>query len=420
MKFYFAVLIVVLGCTSSSSSGARAEEHAAALMDTLVHLKELYAPLEPAENLSVGAARFDKYLPLLLGKRIGVVANHTSLVDQTHLVDTLLSLGVNVAKVFAPEHGFRGDAANGEKIENGVDGATGLPVISLYGSNKKPTPEMLKNLDVLVFDIQDVGARFYTYISTMHYVMEAAAELDKEVVVLDRPNPNGFYVDWPVLDLKYQSFVGMHPIPVVHGLTVGELAQMILGEKWLANGVECKLAVIPCEGYTHRIKYELSVPPSPNLASMASVYLYPSLCFFEPTKVSVGRGTPNAFEIIGYPNYKIGSYGFTPISIPGKSVHPKYEGEACFGHNLEQFASFYFFNERMLYLDWLVQMYAYYPDKDSFFTLPEFFDKLCGTDQIRTMMEAGNSAEEIRESWSEELKKFKSMRKKYLLYVDFE
>lgn len=420
MKLSLLILITLLGCDSSLNREAYAEEDASVPQDTLVKVEQHYAPLEPAHDLRVGAARFDKYLSLLEGKRVGIVANHTSLVGDVHLVDTLLNLGVTVQKVFAPEHGFRGDAANGEKIESGVDPLTGLPVVSLYGKDKKPSPSMLADVDVLLFDIQDVGARFYTYISTMHLVMEAAAENNKLVIILDRPNPNGFYVDGPVLEPEFQSFVGMHPIPVVHGLTVGELAKMILGEKWLKDGVQCELEVVLCEGYTHRIKYELPVAPSPNLPNMTSVYLYPSLCFFEPTKVSVGRGTDVPFQTIGYPGYGIGSFAFTPRSIPGKSLHPKYEGEECFGHNLTNFASFYFFNERKLYLDWLVEMYGYYGASDDFFTSPKFFDKLCGTRSVREQLKAGNTAEEIRESWIPSLEKYKDMRKNYLLYVDFE
>lgn len=420
MKLSLLILVTILGCNSSVNGEAYAEEDASLSQDTLIKAEPHYAALEPAHDLRVGASRFDKYLSLLEGKRVGIVANHTSLVDDVHLVDTLLQLGVKVQKVFAPEHGFRGDAANGERVESGTDLITGLPVVSLYGKDKKPSPGMLEDVDILIFDIQDVGARFYTYISTMHLVMEAAAENGKPVIILDRPNPNGFYVDGPVLEAEFQSFVGMHPIPVVHGLTVGELAHMILGEKWLKGGVQCELEVILCEGYSHRIKYELPVAPSPNLPNMTSVYLYPSLCFFEPTKVSVGRGTELPFQIIGYPGYGIGSFAFTPHSIPGKSLHPKYEGEACFGHKLTNFASFYFFNERKLYMDWLVEMYRYYGATNAFFTSPNFFDKLSGTRSLRQQLQAGDTADEIRASWQASLEKYKSMRKNYLLYVDFE
>ncbi|MFZ6051798.1 exo-beta-N-acetylmuramidase NamZ family protein [Halocola ammonii] len=376
--------------------------------------------LEYDTTIVVGAERMDAYLPKLLDKRVAVVANQTSLVNQTHLVDTLLSRGVNLVKVFAPEHGFRGNAAAGETVKSGKDSKTGLSVISLYGSNKKPTDEMLGDVDVLIFDIQDVGARFYTYISTMHYVMEAAAENGKRVIVLDRPNPNGFYVDGPVLDEEFQSFVGMHPIPVVHGLTVGELAEMINGENWLKGEIQCKLEVVTCENYEHRDLYRLPVKPSPNLPTMESIYLYPSLCFFEPTKVSIGRGTDLPFQVVGYPENELGSFSFTPKKIPGVVENPKYENQVCSGSNLKEFGSFYFFTSRELYLDWLVGYYQNYPQKDQFFTSESFFNKLAGNDALKQQIMAGTSVEDIRKSWQEELEKFKLVRKKYLLYPDFE
>ena len=279
---------------------------------------------------------------------------------------------------------------------------------------------MLENVDVLVFDIQDVGARFYTYISTMHYVMEAAAENDKKLIVLDRPNPNGFYVDGPVLEKEFQSFVGMHPIPVVHGLTVGELANMINEEGWLEGAQKCELEVIKCQNYEHSDLYRLPVKPSPNLPTMESIYLYPSLCFFEPTKVSVGRGTDLPFQIIGYPGNELGSVTFSPKKIPGVVENPKHEGETCSGSSLKEFGSFYFFTSRQLYLDWLVGYYKHYPEPKDFFTSGAFFNKLAGTDQLKQQIESGQSVEDIRISWQADLEKYKLVRKNYLLYPDFE
>lgn len=372
------------------------------------------------KTMITGAERTELYVPFLSGKRVAIVGNQTTRIGNTHLVDTLIAMGVNVVKVFAPEHGFRGDAGAGETIRDGRDSKTGLPLISLYGKNKKPSAAMLADTDIIIFDIQDVGARFYTYISTMHYVMEAAAENNKEVIVLDRPNPNGFYIDGPVLDLKYKSFVGMHPIPVVHGCTVGELAGMINGEKWLTGGVECKLKVIPCSNYEHKDLYTLPVAPSPNLPSMASVYLYPSLCWFEGTIVSVGRGTNLPFQCIGYPGNKTGKFHFTPRDIAGVAIDPPHEGKECTGHNLEEFGEFYITASGQLYLDWIAGMYESAVDKSAFFNSPEFFDKLAGSDVLRKQIIAGKSKEDIRKSWQEGLTEYKTMRKKYLLYTDFE
>lgn len=376
--------------------------------------------LEVNPLIEVGAEQLDTYLPLLEAKRVGLVANHSSLVPENgeyvHLVDVLLEKGVQVQAVFAPEHGFRGDAGNGVRISDGKDAATGLEIRSLYGKTKKPTPAMLSDVDVLVFDMQDVGARFYTYLSTMHYIMEAAAEQGLPVIVLDRPNPNGFYVDGPVLDPAYSSFVGMHPIPIVHGMTLGELAQMINGEGWLKEGVQCDLTVIECANYTHEDLYNLPVAPSPNLPTMESVYLYPSLCLFEPTIVSVGRGTDYPFEVYGYPGMLYGSFAFTPKSLPGKSLHPKHEGKQCTGQRLTEMARFYFQANRRLYLQWLIGNYEVYPDKEAFFTSPQFFDKLAGTSQLRKQLDAGATEDEIRASWEEDLRAFKALRAKYLLY----
>ncbi|WP_306640027.1 exo-beta-N-acetylmuramidase NamZ family protein [Sanyastnella coralliicola] len=370
-------------------------------------------------EIKTGASQFDRYLPLLENKNVGIVANHTSIIGEAHLVDELLGKGVSIHAVYAPEHGFRGDAANGEKVENGKDPSTGLTIYSLYGKTKKPTKAMLEGVDVMIFDMQDVGARFYTYLSTMHYVMEASAEADIPVIVLDRPNPNGFYVDGPVLEEGYESFVGMHPIPIVHGMTLGELARMINGEGWLANGIQCDLTVISCSNYRKSDLYELPVAPSPNLQSMEAVYLYPSLCLFEPTIISIGRGTEQPFEIYGHPDHKYGSLAFTPESMPGKSLHPKHEGETCYGQNLKEFGSFYFQANKQLYLGWFMAMYESFDVGGEFYTSPKFFDKLAGTGSLRQMISDGASESEIRASWKPGLEAFMEQRKPYLLYAGY-
>jgi uncharacterized protein YbbC (DUF1343 family) len=370
-------------------------------------------------DVEVAAERLDEYLDLISNQKIAIVANQTSLVDQTHLVDTLFSLGLDIQHAFAPEHGFRGAAEAGATIKSGVDQKTGLKVISLYGSNKKPSADSMAGLDVVIFDIQDVGARFYTYISTLHYVMESAAENDVQVLVLDRPNPNGFYVDGPIREPAFESFIGKHQIPIVHGMTVGELALMINGEGWLGDGLRCDLEVIRCGNYSHLDLYDLPVKPSPNLPNASSIYLYPSLCLFEGTQVSVGRGTDSPFQIIGHPLHKEGSFEFTPRSIPGVSEKPKYLGEQCFGNNLKSFGEFYFTTGRQLYLEWLVAMYESYPDKSAFFR-NNLFDKLAGTSLLREQIEDGIPLESIRKGWQAGLAQFKIKRKKYLLYEDFE
>lgn len=376
--------------------------------------------LQYNNQIQVGAQRFEEYLPLLENKKVAIVSNQTSMVNETHLVDTLLSLGVDIKKVMAPEHGFRGNAANGETIQDGFDTKTGLKIVSLYGKSKKPSTEMLSDIDVLIFDIQDVGARFYTYISTMHYVMEAAAENNKSVIILDRPNPNGFYVDGPVLQADKRSFVGMHEIPVVHGLTVGELALMINDQGWLENAIEVDLTVIPCANYSHLDLYELPVSPSPNLPNMTSIYLYPSLCFFESTAVSVGRGTDFPFQQIGYPKSDIGNTTFTPRSIPNASLYPKFENIECRGFDLRDFGGFFFTSKKQLYLDWLVGLYEFYPNQDEYFNANNFFDKLAGTSLLKQQIIKGMKADEIRASWKDELREYKKLRKSYLLYEDFE
>ena len=365
-----------------------------------------------AKPLQLGAERMDQYLPKLKGKRVGMIVNQTSMVGDTHLVDTLLSRGVEIKTIFAPEHGFRGEADAGAHVKDAKDAKTGLPIISLYGANKKPQPEQIKDLDVLVFDIQDVGTRFYTYISTMHYVMEAAAESGKEVLILDRPNPNGDYVDGPVLEKEHKSFVGMHPIPIVHGLTVGELAQMINGQKWLEGQRQAKITVVPMANYTHETAYVLPVRPSPNLPNQQAIQLYPSICFFEGTNVSVGRGTPTPFQVIGSPYYMIKKFSFTPVSTPG-ATNPPNKGEVCYGLDLTNVSV-----PAKVDLSYLLEMYQNSTEKDKFFN--NFFEKLAGTSKLREQVKAGKSEAEIRASWEPELSEYKKMRKQYLLYPDFE
>ncbi len=368
----------------------------------------------PAAPILVGAERTDAYLGQLRGRKVGLIVNQTSTVNETHLVDYLVSQNIAIQKIFAPEHGFRGTADAGQQIENGADPKTGLPIISLYGKNKKPTKSQLAGIDLVIFDIQDVGARFYTYISTMHYVMEACAEQEIDFWVLDRPNPNGHYVAGPVLDPAYRSFVGMHPVPVVHGMTVGEYAQMINGEKWLTNGIQCSLSVITCENYTHDRPYELPIKPSPNLPNQSSIYLYPSLCFLEGTTASAGRGTNRQFQIYGHPDYPGGDAEFTPVSMPG-AKYPKHENKICYGYDLsgEPLSEL---RDRKLDLNYLIDFYRFFPDKKYFFLKNNFIDKLAGTDALRKDIIAGKSATEIEDSWKPGVEAFKKVRERYLLY----
>lgn len=366
--------------------------------------------------IQVGAAQLQEYLPLLKDKRVAMMVNQTSTIGSTHVVDTLLQWGVNIVKIFAPEHGFRGDHSAGAHVNSSKDEKTGLPIVSLYGKNRKPSVEMVKDVDVIIFDIQDVGVRFYTYISSMHYLMETCSENNLEMMVLDRPNPNGHYVDGPVLDSKYKSFIGMHPVPLVHGMTTGEFAQMINGENWLSNKKPCKLTVIKCKNYTHDSLYRLPIRPSPNLPTMASVYLYPSLGLFEGTNVSVGRGTDHPFEVLGRPGLKNGSYSFTPQSIPGVADNPKYEGKECRGMLLTDFAQTYILGNRRIYLEWLKLFYASNnAEKDGVF-FKDFFTKLAGTPELQKQIESEMSSEDIYKSWQPALDRYKMMRGQYLLY----
>lgn len=362
--------------------------------------------------IQTGADQIDSYLPRLKGKKIAIVANQTSVISDrkktTHLVDSLVSLNLNIKKVFAPEHGFRGKADAGESIEDGVDKKTKLPIISLYGKNKKPTRDQLKGINLIIFDIQDVGARFYTYISTLHYVMEACAELNIPLILLDRPNPNGHYIDGPVLETDHKSFVGMHPVPVVYGMTIGEYGQMINGEKWLKDGVKASLTVIKLKNYTHNSEYILPIKPSPNLPNEKSVNLYPSLCFFEGTNVSAGRGTDMQFQIYGSPFLnKKSKFTFTAVPNEG-SKYPKHAHAISYGEDLRKVNKLSNIN-----LSWLIKAYKQNRTK-SFFN--SFFTKLAGTKSLQTQLEKEVSESVIRASWKKGLDKFKIVRNKYLIY----
>jgi len=365
-----------------------------------------------AQNIKLGVDRLDILLPKIKDKKVALVVNQTSLQsNSTHLLDALLSEKINIVKIFAPEHGFRGDADAGETIVDGKDSKTGIAVISLYGKNYKPTATQLNDIDIVLFDIQDVGTRFYTYISTMHYVMEACAENNKQCIVTDRPNPNDF-IDGPVLNLKYRSFVGMHPIPVVHGLTVGELAQMINGEGWLKNNVKCDLLVIPMEGWQHGQPYILPVKPSPNLPNSQSIGLYPSLCFFEATNVSVGRGTDFPFQVIGAPSKKYGQFSFTPRSTPG-AKNPLNLNKTCYGKDLREYET-----KKKIELHFLIDFYKKSGQGAAFFTNPKFMDLLAGTSTLRTQIINGYSEDRIRKSWEKDINVYKTIRERYLLYTE--
>lgn len=359
------------------------------------------------------------YLPLLKNKRVAVCGNQTSRVGNTHLVDTLLASGVNIVKLFCPEHGFRGKSEAGAHISSSVDPVTNLPIVSLYGKNKKPSAEQLQDVDMVLFDLQDVGCRFYTYISTLHYVMEACAEVDVPVFVLDRPNPNGYFVDGPVLESSYQSFVGMHPVPVVYGMTIGEYAQMINGEGWLATRKQCQLKVIPLQNYTHATRYDLPVPPSPNLPNAESIYLYPSLCFFEGTSISVGRGTNMPFQLFGAPNLRCGDTTFIPVPIAGVAENPPCKYQKCTGFCLTEIArKGLAVGDNRLNVNYLIEAYENCADTSAFFTNANFFDKLAGTNKLRKQILDGLSEDAIRASWQADLQQFKEIRTHYLLYPD--
>jgi uncharacterized protein YbbC (DUF1343 family) len=355
----------------------------------------------------------DVYLPLLRNKKIAVVANQTSMTGEKHLVDFLLDNKIDIVRIFAPEHGFRGSSDAGDTIANGRDRGSGLPVVSIYGEKKKPDPEDMKGIDIVVFDIQDVGVRFYTYLSTLHYVMEACAENNVMCIVLDRPNPNGFYYDGPVLDTAFRSFVGMHPVPVVTGMTIGEYALMINGEGWLKGKIKCDLKVIKCKNYTHYSYYELPVKPSPNLPNMTSVYLYPSVCFFEGTRLSLGRGTDFPFQVYGSPLLPDRGFSFTPESMPG-ALKPPLQGVKCYGRDLRNALIKGIVPASTLNLEWIIEAYRDFPEKNKFFT--SYFDTLAGGPVLREQIQKGMSAEQISGSWKKDLAEFAKIRKKYLIY----
>jgi len=430
-QFLFVALLLFtcFSCESQTKKNAEviSKEKKVLNKDKQENRKETKETKEDRTKIVLGADRMEEYLPLLQNKKVGVVANQTSMVQlnseahfengvnekielQLHLVDYLKNQEVNIQKVFSPEHGFRGKADAGEVVKDGIDTKTGLPIVSLYGKNKKPSKEQLAGIDLMVFDIQDVGVRFYTYISTMHYMMEACAENNIPFVVLDRPNPNGHYIDGPVLEMKYKSFVGMHPVPVVHGMTIGEYAQMINGQKWLKNGVTCDLTVIKMKNYTHQTPYSLPIKPSPNLPNDVSINLYPSLCFFESTKISIGRGTEMQFQIFGAPNLAVEEFPFTftPQANEG-AKKPKFKGQLCYGKDLRNTKKL-----DKLNLEWLIEAYVANGKKDDFFS--SFFTKLAGTATLKKQIEQGLSYREIRKTWLKDLEDYDKMRQAYLLY----
>lgn len=365
-------------------------------------------------KLMTGAERISEYLPLIKGKSVAIMANQTSMLGGTHLVDTLLSLGADIRLIFAPEHGFRDLADAGAVIVSGTDPVTGIQVMSLYGNKKKPAPEDLEGIDIVIYDIQDVGTRFYTYLTSMCYLMEACAENGKPLIVMDRPNPNGYYVDGPILDTaNHRSFVGIHPIPVVHGMTLGEYAGMVNGEGWLKDGIQCDLTVIKCSGYTHDTMYELPVIPSPNLPNMNSIYLYPSLCFAEGTVLSCGRGTSFAFQLLGAPKMPDTGFSFTPQPGFGSS-NPKHNGAVCYGIDLRNALADGLVPKPEMNIGWIIDSYNAYPEKENFFT--GYFDTLAGSTTLREQIIQGMSVEEIRATWKEGLAQFGDRRAKYLLY----
>lgn len=373
-----------------------------------------------------GAERMERYLPWLRGANVAIFANQTSVVGSSHLVDTLLKLGIHIKKIFSPEHGFRGNSDAGEQVGSQADPATGIPIISLYGNKLRPAAADLEDVDVMIFDIQDVGVRFYTYISSLQKYLEAAILNDRPLIILDRPNPNGFYVDGPVLDTRFRSFVGMQPIPIVYGMTVGEYARMLIGQGWLDSAVQQKrnshakgfrLMVIPCEGYTHHSRYILPVKPSPNLPDMQAVYLYPSLCLFEGTAISLGRGTDKPFQQFGHPSFPNDGYHFTPVSLPG-ARNPPLKDQTCYGYDLSHIDVAKETGSG-LSLKWVLQAYRLFPDKTHFFLASNnFFNKLAGNDVLQQQIKEGLTEAAIRKSWEPALHKFKTIRKKYLLYAE--
>lgn len=404
LKSIFLILIVILTVSwkkHSNYSSSLIPIHPAKKVDSSNH-----------KPLVLAVERLDLYFDSLVGKRVAIVGNQTSLIGKTHLVDTLISLGIKIQKVFAPEHGFRGVADNGEHVWNDRDPKTGVDIISLYGHNRKPTKDQMSDVDIVLFDIQDVGVRFYTYISTLHYVMEACAENNIPLIVLDRPNPNAHYIDGPVRDEFHKSFIGMHPVPIVYGMTIGEYADMINNECWLSDSVGCNLYVVPCKNYTHETKYILPVPPSPNLRSDFAISLYPSLCIFEGTTVSIGRGTDSPFEVFGHPLFPEMDFKFTPISGFG-SKRPVNENKLCNGYDLKCLGMQ---DVNKLNIDWIIQAKKLLGDSITFIDQPIFFDRLAGTSKFRKQLINNVSEEEIRKSWEDDLLDFKVIRRKYLIY----
>ncbi len=405
VSVFLFLVILSYGCQSFQSSNER---------ETMVASSEVIR--EEVTEVIVGADRLAMFVPMLQHKKVACVVNQTSMTRGSHLVDTLLKLEVELVKVFAPEHGFRGKADAGQEIDDGIDGKTGLPIVSLYGEKKKPSSADLAGIEAIVFDIQDVGARFYTYISSLHYVMEAAAEHNIPVIVLDRPNPNAHYVDGPILEPKYKSFIGMHPVPVVYGMTIGEYAQMINGEEWLDGGLKADLTVIPLKNYDHNTFYELPIKPSPNLPNIRSILLYPSLCFIEGSYASLGRGTETQFQVIGHPALDTESFSFTPVSREG-AKYPKFENKKCYGVDLSSETIGSLREMDQLDLSYLLDFYKKVKATgEPFFLDNNFFEKLAGTEELRKQVIAGMSETEIRETWQQGLEEFKGVRSKYLLY----
>jgi len=364
-----------------------------------------------------GAERTGSYLSMISGKKVAIAANQTSMIGSVHLVDSLIASGIDVVRIFSPEHGFRGNEDDGALVDDGIDLESGVQIRSLYQENKKPGKTDLEDIDFVIFDIQDVGIRFYTFISTLHYIMEACAENNKSLIVLDRPNPHGFYIDGPALEPEYRSFVGMHEVPLVYGLTIGEYAMMINGEGWLSGGLKCNLTVVPCENYNHLSKYDLPVKPSPNLPTMNAIYLYPSLALFEGTALSMGRGTDFPFEVFGHPDLSGCNFTFMPESKPGADTNPVLKGQICNGVDLRYLRDLGHERPPRLDLQWLMFAYTHFPDTSKFFN--NYFEKLTGNSALRKQIIMDLTEDEIRESWKEDLANFQVIRKKYLLYKDF-
>jgi len=398
-KIHF-IFLIWTACTQCGSGSLRTTDH-----------QNANAPSSPIVQVITGAEQLELLVPKLKDKRVALVVNYTATVGKVHLADTLKVLGVNIKKIMSPEHGFRGTATAGEYVKDGVDSKSGLPVVSLYGNNRKPTAEQLADVDVVIFDIQDVGVRFFTYVGTLHYVMEACAENGKKLIVLDRPNPNAGYLDGPVLLPEFKSFIGMHPVPVVHGLTVGEYAGMLNGEGWLDGQKKCTLEVITMKNWKHSDEYVLPIKPSPNLPNQQAILLYPSICFFEGTALSLGRGTRMPFQVIGHPDLKNMPFEFTPVDVPGMAVDPPLENQLCHGLDLRTTTV-----PKRIDLHYLIDMYKAFPTKEKFF-VPNFA-RWAGSNVLAQQIKDGLDEEAIRASWQPDLKKFKSMRAHYLLYPE--